>query len=45
MPEPVDHHRGPLDDDDDRRWLEPGDPRRNRRFFDQDAESEGGEPD
>ena len=26
--EPVDHHQGPLDDDEDGRFLEVGDPRR-----------------
>ena len=26
--EPVDRHRGPLDDDEDGRYLEPDDPRR-----------------
>jgi len=28
--EPVDLHRGPLDDDDDIRWLDKDDPRRRR---------------
>lgn len=48
--EAVDDHQGPLDDDDDARWLSPFDPRRlavERRQgggpFDQEAESEGGE--
>jgi hypothetical protein len=42
--EPVDLHRGPLDDDEDGRWLERDDPRRveaelrRGRPFDQDDE-------
>ena len=40
--EPVDFHRGPLDDDEDGRWLERDDPRRleaerrRGRRFDED---------
>jgi hypothetical protein len=48
--EPVDRHRGPLDDDEDGRWLEPRDSRRinaeRRRgeLFDADSVvEEGGE--
>jgi len=47
--EQVDRHTGPLDNDDDARWLRDDDPRRleverrRARPFDQDAESEGGE--
>jgi hypothetical protein len=43
--EPVDLHRGPLDDDEDGRWLERDDPRRveaerrRGRPFDQDEAS------
>lgn len=28
--EPVDLHQGPLDDEEDRRWLQPDDPRERR---------------
>jgi hypothetical protein len=28
IPERTDRHDGPLDDDDDGRWLDPADPRR-----------------
>jgi hypothetical protein len=44
--EPVDGHRGPLDDDEDGRWLERDDPRRieaerrRGRPFDQDEGDE-----
>jgi hypothetical protein len=42
--EPVDRHRGPLDDDEDGRWLEADDPRRleaerrRGRPFDEDGD-------
>lgn len=43
--EPVDHHRGPLDNDEDGRWLDRDDPRRlaaeerrGRRFDDDEGE-------